>query len=79
MTSDKITKNFLKVAKMSKSYRIREEESETLKEMRLKLIIETKLDIKESDILHVLIRNHLKNINSKEIIKYRAEVLKKED
>lgn len=64
---------------MSKSYRIREEESETLKEMRLKLIIETKLDIKESDILHVLIRNHLKNINSKEIIKYRAEVLKKED
>lgn len=64
---------------MSKSYRIRDEEAEELKETRLKMIVESKTDIKESDILHVLIRKNLKNISIKEVLKYREEVLKKDD
>jgi hypothetical protein len=64
---------------MSKSYRIRDEEAEELKETRLKMIEESKTDIKESDILHVLIRKNLKNITIKEVLKYREEVLKKDD
>jgi hypothetical protein len=64
---------------MSKSYRIRDEEAEELKETRLKMIVESKTDTKESDILHVLIRKNLKNISIKEVLKYREEVLKKDD
>ena len=64
---------------MSKSYRIRDEESEELKEVRLKMIVESKSDIKESDILHTLIRKHLKNVSLKEVLKYREEILGKDD
>lgn len=64
---------------MSKSYRLRDEEAEELKELRLKMIVETKTDIKESDILHTILRKHLKEVTTKEVLKYREEVLGKDD
>lgn len=64
---------------MSKSYRLRDEEAEEIKEIRLRMIVESKTDIKESDILHVLIRKHIKNVSIKEVLKYREEVLGKDD
>lgn len=64
---------------MSKSYRLRDEEAELLKELRLKMIIETKIDIKESDILHVLVRKYIEKISNKEVIEYREKILGKDD
>lgn len=64
---------------MSKSYRLRDEEAEQIKELRLKMIVETKTDIKESDILHALIRKNLRELTTKEVMKYREEVLGKDD
>lgn len=64
---------------MAKSYRIRDEEAEQLKEAKFKMIVETKADIKDSDLLHLLIRKHLKNLTAKEVLKYREDVLGKDD
>lgn len=64
---------------MAKSYRIRDEEAEELKEAKFKMIVETKTDIKDSDILHLLIRKYLKEIKAKDVLKYREEVLGKDD
>ena len=48
---------------MSTTVRIRDEEEEMLQELTLNMMIETKSRIKESDVLHTLIRKHLKDIN----------------
>jgi len=42
------------------------------------MMIETKSRIKESDVLHTLIRKHLKDIKTSDVMKYREEVLKKD-
>lgn len=64
---------------MSKNHRIRDDEEEMLQKKMIKLIVETQLNIKESDILHCLIRKHLGDLTSKDVLKYREEVLKKDD
>lgn len=64
---------------MSKVYKIRSDEVEDVKEALMKFIIEKKTVMKESDIIHALIKYHLPNLKADEVVKYREEVLGKED
>lgn len=65
--------------KMAVTIRLRDEEEEMIKDASLDMMIETKIRIKESDVIHTLIRKHLKDIKTEDVMKYRAEVLKKDD
>lgn len=67
-----------KGVKMSKTYRIRPEAVEEIKDRRIALILETKDDIKESDLIGALIWKYLSSITYKDIEKYREEVLGKD-
>ena len=64
---------------MSKAYKVRTEESEALKEATIKMIIDKKMNFRESDVLHALIRKYLSELKSSDVIKYREDVLGKED
>ena len=63
---------------MSKTYRIRPEAVEEIKDRRIALILETKDDIKESDLIGALIWKYLSAITAKDIEKYREDVLGKD-
>ena len=64
---------------MAKVYKVRDEEVEALKESLMKFVIEKKVLMKESDVIHALIKYHLKNLKAEEVVKYREEVLGKDD
>ncbi len=64
---------------MATTIRLRDEEEEMLKEVALEMMIEKKIRIKESDVIHTLIRKHLKDIKTADVMKYRTEVLGKDD
>ncbi|MGQ1658545.1 hypothetical protein ACT4Y9_14465 [Acinetobacter baumannii] len=64
---------------MAKVYKVRDEEVEALKESLMKFVIEKKVLMKESDVIHALIKYHLKNLKAEEVVKYREEILGKED
>lgn len=64
---------------MAVTVRLRDEEEEMVKEAALEMMFETKVRIKESDLIHALIRKYLKELKTADVMKYRAEVLKKED
>ncbi|WP_180111693.1 hypothetical protein [Acinetobacter sp. YH12098] len=63
---------------MAQTQRLRDEENEMLEKKTLDIMIEKKLRIKESDVLHALIRKHLKDITANDVLKYREEVLGKD-
>ncbi|MCP0916443.1 MULTISPECIES: hypothetical protein [Acinetobacter] len=64
---------------MSKVYKIRSEEVEDVKETLMKFVVQKKSLMAESDVIHALIRYHLKNLKAEEVLKYRSEVLGKDD
>lgn len=64
---------------MSKVYKLRTDEVEDLKEALMKFVVEKKTIMKETDVIHALIKYHLKNLKADEVIKYRQEVLGKDD
>lgn len=64
---------------MAKVYKIRDEEVDSIKESLMKFVIEKKVLMKESDVIHALIKYHLKNLKADEVMKYREEVLDKID
>ncbi|WP_151798580.1 hypothetical protein [Acinetobacter bereziniae] len=64
---------------MSKVYKLRTEEVEDVKETLMKFVVEKKSLMKETDVIHALIKYHLKNLKADEVIKYRTEVLGKDD
>lgn len=64
---------------MSKVYKIRSEEVEDVKEALMKFVIQKKSLMAESDVIHALIKYHLHNLKAEEVIKYRQEVLGKDD
>lgn len=64
---------------MAITIRLRDEEEEMIKDTTLEMMIETKIRIKESDVIHTLIRKHLKDIKTQDVMKYRNDVLKKDD
>ena len=64
---------------MATTVRLRDDEEEMIKDVTLEMMFETQIRIKESDVIHALIRKHLKDIKTEDVMKYRAEVLKKDD
>lgn len=64
---------------MSKVYKLRTDEVEEVKEALMKFVISKKTIMKETDVIHALIKYHLKNLKPEEVIKYREEVLGKDD
>lgn len=66
----------MKKSDLSKTYRIRGEFTETIKELSLDFIIETKERIEEADIINALLYKHLHEIKSKDVMKYIEEVKK---
>ncbi|NWK53975.1 MULTISPECIES: hypothetical protein [unclassified Acinetobacter] len=64
---------------MAKVYKIRDDEVDSIKESLMKFVIEKKVLMKESDVIHALIKYHLKNLKADEVMKYREEVLDKID
>ena len=64
---------------MSKVYKLRDDEVEAIKETVMKFVISKKSLMAESDIIHALIKYHLKNLKADEVIKYRQEVLGKDE
>lgn len=64
---------------MSKVYKLRSDEVEDVKEALMKFVVEKKSLMKETDVIHALIKYHLKNLKADEVIKYRQEILGKDD
>lgn len=64
---------------MAKVYKIRDDEVDSIKESLMKFVIEKKVLMKESDVIHALIKYHLKNLTADEVMRYREEVLDKID
>lgn len=64
---------------MSKVYKIRSEEVEDIKEKLMKFVVQKKSMMAESDVLHALIKYHLPNLKADEVLRYRQEILEKDD
>lgn len=64
---------------MAKVYKIQDDEVDSIKEALMKFVIEKKVLMKESDVIHALTKYHLKNLKADEVMKYREEVLDKID
>lgn len=64
---------------MPQTFRVRDEETEMLQEKALNMMFEKKVRIKESDLLHALIRKYLPELKTADVMKYREEVLGKDD
>ncbi|EXR60140.1 hypothetical protein J678_3401, partial [Acinetobacter sp. 1424608] len=54
---------------MAVTVRLRDEEEDMVKEATLEMMFETKIRIKESDVLHTLIRKYLKDIKTEDVMK----------
>lgn len=66
----------MKKSDLSKTYRVRGEFVESIKEKSLDFIIETKERIEEADIINTLIYKHLNSITAKDVTKYIEEIKK---
>ncbi len=64
---------------MAISQRLREEESEMIERKTIDIMIEKKLKIKESDVIHALIRKHIKELTANDVLEYRRKYLGKDD
>lgn len=65
---------------MAITIRLRDyEEEEMVKTAALDMMIEKKTRIKESDVIHTLIRMYLPQLKTVDVMKYREEVLGKDD
>lgn len=64
---------------MSKVYKLRSDEVEDIKEALMKFVVEKKSLMKETDVIHALIKYHLKNLKADEVVRYRQEVLGKDE
>lgn len=71
--------NLVTEKRMSKVYKIRTDEVEAVKETLMKFVVAKKSLMAESDILHALIKYHLDDLKPDEVLKYREEVLGKDD
>lgn len=76
MLHETLLGHHMKKSDLSKTYRVRGEFVESIKEKSLDFIIETKERIEEADIINALIYKHLKEITSKDVTKYIEEVKK---
>jgi len=63
---------------MAKTYRLRDDLVEALNARRIKLIVERKEDVKESDMIGALIWKHLNTLTADDVKRYREQVLGKD-
>lgn len=63
---------------MAKTYRLRDDLVEALNARRIKLIVERKEDVKESDMIGALIWKHLNTLTGEDVKRYREQVLGKD-
>jgi len=63
---------------MAKTYRLRDEAVDALNSKRIKMIVERKEDVKESDLLGALIWKHLGALKAEDVKAYRDAVLGKD-
>jgi len=63
---------------MAKTYRLRDEAVEALQSKRIKMIVETKEDVKESDLLGAVLWKHLSQLSAQDIKAYKEAVLGKD-
>lgn len=63
---------------MAQTQRLRDEEAEMIEQKTLDIMIEKKVRIRESDVMHALIRKYLKDLTSNDVMKYREEILGKD-
>ena len=68
-----------KIEKMSKVYKLRTYEVEAVKETLMKFVVQKKSLMAESDVIHALIKYHLQNLKAEEVLKYRQDVLGKDE
>ena len=65
--------------KIAISQRLRDEESELIEQKTLDKKKEKKIRIKDSDVIHALIRKHLKDLSANDVLEYRKIYLGKDD
>lgn len=63
---------------VTKPYRVRDEFVEVIKERRINMIVETREDIAEADLVNATLWKHLDQVTTKDVLKYREEVLRKD-
>lgn len=63
---------------MAQTQRLRDDEADMLERKTLDFMIEKKVRMKESDVLHALIRKHLKDLTANDVLRYREEILGKD-
>lgn len=85
ITHDKSTSEIITKVKitgdgtsMAKTYRLRDDLVEALNARRIKLIVERKEDVKESDMIGALIWKHLNALTADDVKRYREQVLGKD-
>lgn len=61
---------------LSKTYRVRGEFTDKIKDLSLDFIIETKERIEEADIVNALLYKHLTDLKAKDVTKYIEEIKK---
>lgn len=64
--------------KVTKPYRVRDEFVEIIKERRINMIVETREDVAEADLVNAVLWKHLNELTTKDVLKYREEVLQKD-
>ncbi|WP_425221620.1 hypothetical protein [Pseudomonas sp.] len=63
---------------VTKPYRVRDEFVEVIKERRINMIVETREDIGEADLVNAVLWRHLESLTTKDVLKYREEILGKD-
>ena len=63
---------------VTKPYRVRDEFVDVIKERRINMIVETREDIGEADLVNAVLWKHLTELTTKDVLKYREEVLGKD-
>ncbi len=63
---------------MTKPYRVRDEFVDVIKERRINMIVETREDVGEADLVNAVLWKHLKDLTTKDVMEYREKVLGKD-
>lgn len=63
---------------VTKPYRVRDEFVDVIEDRRIAMIIETRENIAEADLVNAVLYKHLDKLTVKDVLEYRAKMLGKE-
>ncbi|MFZ5961275.1 hypothetical protein [Pseudomonas nitroreducens] len=66
------------MSNVTKPYRVRDEFVDVIKERRINMIVETREDVGEADLVNAVLWKHLKDLTTKDVLEYREKVLGKD-